>query len=157
VNQRGFSLPVVLLSLGVVTVSSLVLLDVINVDLGLLRVQRDVIEGRLRAEGGLMEVLNDQRLQNNLPDTRDAELSASIEASPDSLFSRSNGGQYTAEVQLLRLAPLLESSQGKLQAVVYELVVDADDGSHQNAGVRAEIYKFASTNSGLIRASQHAR
>ncbi|MGF1511891.1 MAG: hypothetical protein ACFB9M_20545 [Myxococcota bacterium] len=155
-NRRGFSLPVVILSLGVVTVSALVLLDVVNVDIRLLGAERRTLESRLQAEGGLMEMMNDQRLLEALPDYASNSLSAEMTPPDDSMFTHGSAS-YEAQVRLIRLAPLLESSQSKLQAVVYELVVDAQDGLDGQAGVRAEIYKFASKNNGLIQESKHAR
>lgn len=156
-SRAGFSLPVVIMSVGVAAVAAAVVLDVIGVDLSIGGSQRRNIETRLQAEGGLMELMNDQRLLNALPDYGSDRLSTEIEAAPDSLFTEASDETYRAEVRLLRLAPLLESSQGKLQAIMYELVVDAERGSRDRAGVRAEIYKFTSRNSGLIQEGRHAR
>jgi hypothetical protein len=157
-ERRGFSLPIVILSLGVAAVSAAVLLDVVSFDFVLQGEERRGREARQLAEGGLMELINDQRLLNRLPDLKDDDLSNDMEPPQQSMFAGEDKlGKYAAEVRLLRLSPLLESSQGRLQAIMYELVVDGERSSGQEAGVRAEIYKFASKPPGLVQEGRHAR
>ncbi|MEM1024214.1 MAG: hypothetical protein AAGD10_01775 [Myxococcota bacterium] len=150
-------MPVVILSLGVAAISAAVLLDVVSFDFVLQGQERRSREARQLAEGGLMELLNDQRLQNQLPDLEDDNLANRITSPEQSMFTGEGRGDYEAEVRLLRLAPLLESSQGRLQAIMYELVVDGKKSGGHQAGVRAEIYKFAARASGLVQEGRHAR
>jgi len=155
--RSGFSLPIVILSLGVAAVSAAVLLDVVGFDFVLQGEERRGREARQLTEGGLMELINDQRLLNRLPDLEDADLATDMAPTEQSMFVGDGKGDYEAEVRLLRLSPLLESSQGRLQAIMYELVVDGERSTGQRAGIRAEIYKFASKPPGLVQEGRHAR
>lgn len=155
-RRAGFSLPVVILVMGVTALSAAILLDVVDLDFRIQRAERITLESRLVAEGGMLELLNDQRLQASLPEFDDPGLASDLQAASNSVF-RKDGKDYDAEVSLIRMAPLSESSQGRLQAVIYELRVDSESKAGSGGGVRAEIYKYVSRPRGLIQGDRHAR
>lgn len=154
--RAGFSLPTVILIMAVTALAAAILLDIVSVDFAIQRTERVTLESRTAAEGGLHELLNDQRLQSNLPEFDDPGMSQRLSPGTDSEFAK-DGAHYEGEVRLLRMAPVSESSQGKLQAVMYELVVDSQVEGGGRSGVRAEIYKYVSTPRGLIQEGRHAR
>lgn len=158
-KQRGFSLITVTLLVAVVTISSLVLLEVITEDQVLLGSERRAREARETAEGGTMEAINDYGFSASLPDPDVSNLSADYEPGGDSLFSgrRADGvdSEYQARVRLVRTSPVLESSLSRVQAVVYDLEVDST-AAGSSASTQAQVYKVASNKPGIILRPRHA-
>ncbi len=147
--------------LALATVSALIVIASVEDDQMLRRVGRGSSEAREAAEGGLMEVLNDQRLSTMLPDPSTPTLSRDYQPSSASIYNAASphrrARSYTARLELIRMTPMLESSHSVVQAVMYQVQVDAISGDEFTAGVQAEVYKIASARSGVIQPRSHAR
>jgi hypothetical protein len=157
--ERGFTMVTVVLLIAVVTVSGLLVVDLIGEDLGLLGAERRTLEAREVAEGGLMELLNDQQVMNSLPGLDSATLRVDVQPGPGSAFvEQARGKTYTGRVELVRVAPMLESSEGLVRAVVYQVSVEGEAGSGgASARVEAEVFRVASVRPGLVQPRVHAR
>ena len=118
-------------------------------------------EAREAAEGGLMEILNDQQFGAQLPDLDTPGLRRTYTRDGASHFattSAERGTQdYSATVDLVRIAPMQESSYSVVRAVIYEVRVEATAADGMTAGVEAQVYKIASTQAGTILPRTHAR
>ena len=157
-DRRGFTALTVVLLIAVVTVSALVVLDLVGEDLGLLGAARRSREAREVAEGGLMEVLNDQDVMNRLPTLDTPDLAIQVSPHEDSAFGGADAeGRFEGRVELVRLAPMLESSHGTVRAVVYEVSVEGEVAGGQSARVEAEVFRVASTRAGVVQPRLHAR
>jgi hypothetical protein len=157
-NRRGFSLLMVTMLVALVTISSLVVLDLVTNDVIMLGEERRSREAREAAEGGTMELINDEQMGDLLPDIASDTLVSTTEASSDTIFSvRPDGSQmeYEGKLSLLRMSPVLESSHARVRAVVYELEVHGHADNHESI-VQTQIYKMASASPGLLRARRHA-
>lgn len=154
-QERGFTLVTTILLLAVVTVAALIVLDVVEVDLSMVGLQRRSIAAREAAEGGTMELLNDQQALNDLPTFDSPGLTAAIDPLSDSAFQ---GGQtYRAKVSLVRVVPMAESSLSRVTAVVYRLDVAGQGPDSTRAGIESEIYRTATTRPGVILPKNHAQ
>lgn len=160
-RRRGFALLTVVMLVAVFTISALVVLDLVTGDLSAVQVQHRSEEARETAEGGLMEVLNDHTTMETLPTPSSTNLKASYTVPSDSDFSGQSAargsGQYTAEFQLVRMAPLLESSHNVVRAVVYEVNVESQMESGAAARVQAEVYRVVASKPGVVQPRTHAR
>ena len=160
-RQAGFSLLTTVLLLAIAAVAATVVLVSVTDEQDLLRQQRQRNEARETAQGGLMELMNDQRLSAILPTPDTPQLSASYTPATSSLFDNASvyrsARDYQAEVRLVRVAPMLESSHNVVRAVMYEVRVDAEGAEGAGAGVEAQIYKVTSSQSGIIQPRTHAR
>ncbi len=158
-GRGGFSLLMVTLLVALVTVSSLVVLDLITSDQDLMGMERRSREAREAAEGGTMELINDEKMGALLPDLSADDLTADASPTTDTVFSsvRADGAEleYEGRVALLRTSPVLESSNARVRAVVYELEVTGHAAGHQ-AVVETQIYKMASSSPGLLQGRRHA-
>lgn len=148
-----------LLAIGSVA-AAVVLMDMDN-ELEILRAQRQREEAREAAEGGLMEILNDQGLAAVLPQPDTPNLEATYAPPAQSIFDNPSvyRGQrsYDARVRLVRIAPMLESSHSVVRAVMYEVQVDAQSADGTTAGVEAEVYRVTASQSGIIQPRLHGR
>jgi hypothetical protein len=158
-NRRGFSLLTVMTLIALVTISSLIVIDLIVSDHDLHGLERRTREAREAAEGGTMELINEELLADVLPELDEADLTAEAEATTDNVFSsiRADGAEleYEGTIALIRVSPLLESSHSRVRAVVYELEVTGRASSHQ-AITQTQIYKMAAASPGLVQAPRHA-
>jgi type II secretory pathway component PulJ len=159
--RGGFTLLTLILLLAVGSLAAAVVLVDMGDELELLRLQRQREEAREAAEGGLMEVLNAQSLAAALPDPTTPNLSVTFQPPAQSIFDNPSvyRGQrsYTANVRLVRMAPMLESSHSVVRAVMYEIQVDAQAADGTSAGVEAEVYRVAASQSGIIQPRVHGR
>jgi hypothetical protein len=159
--QSGFTFITLVLLLALATVSGLIVIASIEDDQVMRRVGRGSSEAREAAEGGLMEVLNDQRLSSMLPDPSTPSLSRDYVPSVGSVYNAASAHRrartYTARLDLIRMTPMLESSHSVVQAVMYQVQVDAVSGDEFTSGVQAEVYKVASARGGVIQPRSHAR
>lgn len=157
-SQRGFTLIVVIMLVAVMAMMAVSLINLIRVDLMLVGQSRRNAAAREIAEGGLMEVINDQDLPNLYPNIGDANLIRTYTPPAASVFTAASGDRYDATVSLLRIAPMGESSQGLTRAVVYEVAVTSNyRNGESSAEVRAEIYRPVSWAAGAILPSNHYR
>ena len=162
-NQRGFSMLYVVGLIGLATITAVLVINTIQLDHRLLGHERQRAVAREAASGGLMEFLNDHRALDVLPTPATPQLRASYNPQTGSFFSKEsdeNAGQrsYNAEIQLLRIVPMLESSHGIVRAVVYDVHIEAEVDSGLTSGrVRAETFKVSSAKPGLVLPRRHAR
>ncbi|MEQ8275159.1 MAG: hypothetical protein RMA76_43770 [Deltaproteobacteria bacterium] len=160
-GQRGFALVTIVLLMSLATVSALVLLDVIETDRDIEAHERRAREARITAEGGLMEFMNDLDVLTLMPSPTDTEMKSSYQAASDSHFGREDSPygslQYQADIQLVRIAPMLESSHNSVRAVIYEVTVESTIDGRVGAGVEAEVFKIASSKIGVIQPRMHGR
>lgn len=159
--RGGFTLVTMVMLLALASVAALVVLDSVNTDVDMLRSQQRTGEAREAAEGGLMEVLNDQRLPTMLPDLSSPQLRTQYTPSGQSIYNQPSvhrgARNYSATIDLVRVAPMMESSHNRVRAVMYQVLVDAEAGDGSRAGVEAEVYKIASARAGVIQPRSHAR
>lgn len=160
-ERNGFTLITLILMLALATISAGVVLSSIGDEQALLRGERQIAEAREIAEGGLMEVLNDQGLAEVLPTMETPGLHADYAPSSASVFANPSlvrsHGEYDADIDLVRVAPMLESSHTTVRAVMYQVRVRAEAADGTSAGVEAEVYKVTSSSSGIIQPRAHAR
>lgn len=161
-DERGFTMVTLLLLLAVAAVAGLVTIELLEQDHHVQRFSRQHQEAFQTAEGGLMEVINDQEVMSLLPTTASADLRVQYTPRSDSAFfgsSRNRSAQdYEATVELVRVVPMTESSHSVVRAVVYEARVDAEVAEGKGAAsLQAEVYKVSSTKTGLIQPRVHAR
>lgn len=160
-NQRGFALVTVVMLVSLATVSAMVLLDVIETDIDIRGNERRAREARLAAEGGLMELMNDQDILGIMPTPDDPSSSTTYTPATDSHFadeeSRYGELSYQAEIRLVRIAPMLESSHNTVRAVIYDVTVEATVDGRTGAGAEAEVFKAASSRVGVIQPRIHGR
>ncbi len=155
-KNRGFTLLSVVLILSVVTISAMVVLDTLGVDFGLLRAERQTQEARVAAEGGLMELVNDYAVMGTMPDLTTPNLRLVRTPSANSQFV-GEGRDYQARIDLVRIAPMMESSHQIVRAVIYEVNVEGQAGDGANARVQAEVFRVAAVRSGIVQPDLHAR
>lgn len=160
-QERGFALVTVALLMAVATVSALVLLDVIETDRDIEAHERRARDARIAAEGGLMEFMNDLDVLALMPSPDDPDMKTTYKPATDSHFGREDSPygdlEYTAEIQLVRIAPMLESSHNSVRAVIYEVTVESTIDDRIGAGVEAEVFKVASSKVGVIQPRIHGR
>lgn len=160
-NERGFALITVVMLVSLATVSALVLLDVIETDRDIESHERRAREGRMAAEGGLMEFMNDLDVLALMPSPDDPGMKSTYNSSVDSHFGREGSPygklEYQAEVQLIRVAPMLESSHNSVRAVIYEVTVESTVDGRMGASVEAEVFKVASSKIGIVQPRMHGR
>ena len=160
-TQGGFSLLGVTVTITVAVVAALVIIDLIQADQEMSVMRRQYQEAREAAEGGLMEIINDQTVMGLLPTTDTPGLAIQYTPSSYSRFGADDYGKgsrdYTADIRLVRVTPLLESSQSVVRAVVYDVRINATQTSGAGAGVHAEVYKIATGSPGYVAPRTHAR
>lgn len=160
-SRAGFTLLTMVLLLALAAISAAVVLNSVSNDSELRGLERRASEAREVAEGGLMEVLNDQRLSSMLPDPSTPLLHQSYTPSAASLYNSPSvhhgARSYTAGIDLVRVAPMMESSHSVVRAVLYQVQVRGQAGDGTQAGLEAEIYKVGSARSGVIQPRTHAR
>ena len=160
-SEAGFSLLTTVLLLAIASVAAVVVLSSVQDEQDMLRLAKQRDEARETAYGGLMEIMNDQGLSARLPEPETAGMKTAYQPSADSLFDRESlyrsQRSYQAEIRLLRVAPMVESSHNTVRAVMYEVRVDAEGPEGSAAGVEAQIYKVVSSQSGIIQPRTHGR
>lgn len=160
-SRAGFTLVTLVLMLAIASVAALVIIASIDDETSLRRMQRQSAEAREAAEGGLMEVLNDQRLSQTLPDFETPNLRATYTPPSSSIFNAASDHRavraYTANIELIRIAPMSESSHNVVRAVLYQVQVESKAADGVTAGVEAEVYKVATARPGVIQPRSHAR
>jgi len=158
-GREGFTLFVVIMLVAILAMAGMSLLNLIRVDLSLVGQSRSNIVARELAEGGLMEIINDGALPATAPSISSPSLSVPYPPPAGSRFvDPAEAKTYTGEVNLLRLVPLSESSQGLTRAVVYEVGVTSSYRDGQStAELNAEIYRVVSWAPGTVLPSRHYR
>lgn len=160
-RRRGFTLVTLVMLLALASISALIIIANIEDEQDILRQHRLDVEAREAAEGGLMEMLNDQRLGAVLPDFSTQNLTATYTPPSNSVFDGTSVHRstrdYSARIDLIRVAPMAESSHNVVQAVLYQVQVESVSMHGNSAGVEAEIYKVATTRPGVIQPRSHAR
>ena len=143
-RKAGFSLLVVVLITGVLTLTALMVFTSLADEARLQGLERRVTRARAVAEGGLSEMINDQRVFARLPssfgqtqEVRDLALEASAFAGV-----RHRSDAYRGQITLVRVGPVLESSQRRVRALFYEVRVEGTLPSGETAGVEALVYRL---------------
>lgn len=142
-GRRGFSLVVVLLLTGVMGVTALLVFQSLAEDARLASLEKRMREARAAAEGGLMESLNDARVIERLPEKAGGKSRIQLTGPSKSMFAEDEtvSASYEADLTLVRTAPMLESSQRRVRAVLYEVRVHGETSTGESADVEALIYR----------------
>ena len=160
-QQRGFTMLTTTVLLAIVALASLLVFDLVKEDAMQTAQQRRSMSSRLAAEGGLMELLNDQEVLGALPLFDTANMRSSHQPTTSSLFGRDSIGggsrQFSADVELVRQVPMLESSHNVVRALVYDVRVEAVAEYGNTAGIQAEVFRIAASQPGIILPRMHAR
>ncbi|MEM7674666.1 MAG: hypothetical protein AAF449_01545 [Myxococcota bacterium] len=160
-GRRGFTMITTTLLLAVVAMSSMVVLDIIDLDFEQFAVQRRTIASREAAEGGLMEILNDQDVMASLPTLDTPKLNISFKPTTGSVFGQTHQTKglrdFDADIELVRQVPMLESSHSVVRALVYDVRVRARAADGGTSRVEALVYRVAASRPGMIQPRLHAR
>ena len=160
-DQRGFTMMTTTVLVAVVGVSALLVLDVISLDFSQISRQRQTVASREAAEGGLMELLNDQDVMSNLPTPRTPNMKMSRTPTGLSVFGQSHqvkgDRSYSADIEMVRQVPLLESSHSTVRAMVYDVRVEASASGGNSARVQAEVFRITASKPGTVQPRMHAR
>lgn len=143
-RPRGFSLMLVVMMVGALAVTGLLFIVALEDDAKLHGHERRRREARQAAEGGLMELLNDVRIQVLLPSSAGQEARLEYGKPSKSYFMSEDvtSPVYRAEVMLVRTTAPLESSQRRVRAVLYEAEVRATMPDGETADMEALIYRL---------------
>lgn len=156
-RSGGFALISVMLLVAVVALTATILLDVLRADVMLGGLERSLDEARAVAEGGVMEVIDDRQTPDLLPTHRTPELRAE-HSGGGGVFAASGQGTYEAEIELLRIVPLSESSINQTRAVVYEVTsIGTSNRGEERFEVRTEIFRPVAIQRGVVLPRRHAR
>jgi hypothetical protein len=140
------------------SVTALLVFDALREDSRLARLGRRAEEAREAADGGLREMLNDRRILQSLPDEAGGESEISVPGPQKSMFRETGGAEgYDARITLVRTAPMLESSQRRVRAVLYEVRVEGESRSGHVADVEALIYRVGVAPSDTAGAEVYGR
>lgn len=158
-RRAGFALIVVMLLMGMMAVAGLAVIDQVHTELELVGQERRIEDSQVIADGAVMEVINDERTPNLLPDYESTNLHATYTPPTDSPYAAAAyGTNYTAEIRLLRFVPVSESSQNWTRALVYEIDATGEvDHAHVSSEVRAQVFKTISVAAGVLLPRVHAR
>jgi hypothetical protein len=158
-HRPGFALIGVVMLTAALAIGGAILLDVVRVDMIFGKTGRQTEEARQIAEGAVMEVINDQDTPNQLPPLDDSDLTRTYQASSATAFSDPRQGiNFEAELRLIRIVPLAESSMNQTRAIVHEVTTRGTAG-HGDASVelRTEIYRVVAFQPGTVLPRRHAR
>ncbi|MCB9654766.1 MAG: hypothetical protein H6729_11615 [Deltaproteobacteria bacterium] len=138
--------------LALASMSAMILLRLVSMEQSLLRVERLTEEAQALADNGVQEVMADRAVE--LPFE---EVHSSYEVSANSLFVGDDHG-YEAEIRLLRLDPIRETSMTSLRAVVFE-VAAVGRVSHGEATAEyvTEAYRIVGYAPGIVVPAVHYR
>ena len=160
-GERGFTLILVVMLIAVLAMMAMALIHLIKMDMSLVGQSRRDLEAREVAEGGAMEVLNDTRLPTMLPGLSSATLTNAYTVPANSPFANYDipaniRRQYDGRVNLVRVAPMGESSLGLSRALVYEIDVTSifNDGQ-SSAQIKSEVYKPVAFQPGTVLPRRH--
>lgn len=140
-SKRGFSLLVVTLVIAVSLVTAMGVYQALQSDARLAGEARRREEARELVEGGLSELLNDRRLMGFMP-TEPGEAAAFSYSAPSPSAFEGSGSAYTGKVRFVRTTPALESSQSRLQAIVYEVSIAGEQSAGRTSEVEAVVYRL---------------
>ncbi|MBK8014482.1 MAG: hypothetical protein IPK13_24420 [Deltaproteobacteria bacterium] len=151
-GRRGFSLITVFMLLALASMSAMILLRLVSMEQSLLRVERLTEEAQALADNGVQEVMADRAVE--LPFE---EVHSSYEVSANSLFVGDDHG-YEAEIRLLRLDPIRETSMTSLRAVVFEVAaVGRVSNGEATAEYVTEAYRIVGYAPGVVVPAVHYR
>jgi Tfp pilus assembly protein PilX len=162
-GERGFTMIIVVMVLALILIIGSVVLGVLTTEqkmVGLSRISMDSVNA---AEGGFMEVLDDNTLTSALPDFQTPSMSFSYTPSAQSVFNVAASAtqpkeSYTATVRLVRTAPLQESGINLVRAFIYEVQVESNINSgQQTSEVDGEIFRVFSLPVGTVLPAMYAR
>ncbi|MFO0723750.1 MAG: hypothetical protein U1E65_08220 [Myxococcota bacterium] len=158
-GQRGFALIGIVVLTAALAIGGAILLDWVRVDLLLGNSEANTELARQTAEGAVMEVINDRDTPDQLPPLDDTDLTRSYQPSAVTAFVESSGARtFDAELRLIRVVPLAESSMNQTRAVVHEVTATGKSGFGQSTvEVRTEIYRVVAFQPGTVLPRRHAR
>jgi len=129
-------------------------LDVLGLNISLQSNELQSRKALQAAEGGMMEMLYNQQFLDALPDGNSEGAAVEFSPSSASVFgledSSTFGTQYTGEVRLIRITPLAESSHSLVRGIVYEVVVEAEQGFDASSVMEGHVYKIATVKPGTV-------
>ena len=160
-SNRGFTLLTTTGLLALVAIAALLVLETVDLDFDEISRQRRTISSREAAEGGLMELLNDQDVLANLPTLQTTDLKMAHQPASNSVFGKAHTMKgdraFDADVQLVRVVPMLESSHSIVRALVYDVRVRARTADGGTSRIQAEVFRITAAKPGTIQPRKHAR
>lgn len=156
-QRRGFAMFTVVMMVAVVSIVGVTLMDLVSIDVLIAGNERRSAEAREVAEGAMMELINDEMTPGMLPMLDGPNLQVTLQSSSGSQFT-GTFRTFNATAELLRIAPISESSHTFSRAIVHEISVQSEVGRGE-AGfeVSAEIYRTASFRPGMVLPRRHSR
>jgi hypothetical protein len=171
-TESGFSLITLTIILAVMSIAGVILIETIGVDITIAGAHRRAFEAQSDAEAGLMELLADSSLAAQAPTFADLNSTPPLTRIYDAptvsvVRNDSVGRSYQARIQLVRVAPMLESSLQWTRALIYQVDTaaqenrrDYGDGilrGESEAEVSAEVYRVIVVQPGTIFPEVHSR
>lgn len=169
-NKKGFSLIMVVMLSAVMSMSSVLVLNLVGFEKTLSGIDQRAREAKEVAQEGVAEIINDGNLAtsavagfgtitNALPTLDQPETTYT--PSTDSFYQRHDDpnrvhGDYAAQISLERVVPIAESSQNLVRAVIYRLEVSSEVGDY-GAGVEASVFRISTAKQGVVLPKTYAR
>lgn len=163
-NEGGFALVMVILVLALVSVVSLIVVDVVNMEQRMIGYRRVGLEARALAEAGATEILNDSELAGMLPGFDDPALRSPYVPSSASPYYVPAGDadgpprEYNGMIYLVRTEVPEGSDMNTVNTFVYEIQVDASINQGQASDrVVVEVFKAFANKDGTVLPQVYAR
>lgn len=155
-HRRGFTLLVVVLLVGLMSVMVGAMLDVVTIDQSIGASQRGAERAFVVADAGLAELMANDDLKSRFP--RDFDTPTEVlpfVGDPDALMTNSVvdllNGDYEAEVTLIKKRRVAENSLKLLEALTYEVsVVGQAQQGRSVSRVRSRTETTIASNAGRI-------
>lgn len=158
-KNAGFAMLLVFLLVGAMAAAGAAVLGLVDNELNVVGRNRELNDATEIAEGGVMEVIDDDNIADKLPDFSTAGLSATYApagSSPwnDTALRRS----YAAQLRFMRVAPMQESSQSWSRALIYEIdsIGSTNEGDTTDE-VAMEVFRTITIPAGTLLPRIHAK
>ncbi|MEM1022300.1 MAG: hypothetical protein AAGD10_20185 [Myxococcota bacterium] len=153
-EQRGFALLIIVLLIGILSVTAASMLDVVSTDQFIIGQQNRKARAESVAETAIVEIASSSDLGEELVKATPT-LNLPAPGQPGSLLlkSASDGdGKYDATITFLRERGVRETTQNILRAAIYDVDVSAKTpGEEAEAMRRIQIGKPFKVSSGRLR------
>ncbi len=155
----------VLLVLTMMGIIAYAALDGTTMEMRIIGMVRHSAQAEQVADGALMEVINDNNFDDYAPSFNDSTLKKVYTPSTDSSYASSSylstgysQQSYTATIELIRSAPVFETSTQLFRAFVYEVSARGDvESGKATRAVKAETFKEFAFPTGTVLPRRHAR
>lgn len=163
-HQRGFALIVVVLLVGLLSVSVAAMLDLVGVDQLLATRQAQSQRALAVAETGVYETISSRAFDNAKP----VSFAAPVEnydfagganaLLADSVVADALDGTYTTEVALISMGPVSDCNQQRCARLSYDVTTEAQTGAQSaQRTVRVRLDQLVTMNPGRIMTPVYER